>query len=115
MSNTDSIKGLLSREETHNIGGYDFVFSLPSAEDAMKIDRKQIALTKIMPSRPNEKMSDKAIEGVREFQILCIKSVIHCTEEEARQILISTGQTFYQKVSAFLGIEGQESVGADPT
>lgn len=114
--NQASISGFFARTETHNFGGFDFTFNVPTAEDAALIDKKQMELAKVMPSDAKAKMSEEAVKAAREFQVLCIKSVLRCSEEDARRIVISTGQKFYSAVSAFLGLDGIDAgVSDDPS
>lgn len=115
VDNSAGIASLLARQETCKVNGIELVLQLPTAEDALLLDTMQLELAKVMPATPNAKMSDAAIKGARNFQVQCIKAVLHCSEEEARLLLISNGQPLYLKVSGFLGIEGEVAELPDPT
>ena len=114
-NNTDAIGKFFARTETHRINGIDFVFAIPTAEDSMKIDKIQQELAKVMPTNPHEKMSAGAVKLARDFQIACVKGVLHCGENDARRIVVATGQSFYNKVSDFLGLDKTDLDLTDPT
>lgn len=113
--NQTSIDAFFARTETHKINGIDFVFSVPTAEDSMKIDNLQQELAKVMPSDPQAKMSSNAVKIARDFQVACVKGVLHCDDDSARRIVVATGQSFYNKVSEFLGLEKSNLDLTDPT